>query len=139
MYINVHVRKLASFLEMHQLFHVKSLWGQAITISPSLPIDFTDAMIYAATLSAMLSVFDSSFQKYPQRSYLGALMNIVWAFPTLYLVSPPLMTLFVRATAGSHPSSRMTPHGPGCWRRRALISGERGEQVEEIEKRTKEE
>lgn len=78
------------------------------------------------------SIPDSSCEKYPQRPYHSALMNIVW--PPFCPICPPLLTL--STTAGSHPSSRMTPHGPSCWCRRALISGERGEQVEEIERKT---
>lgn len=57
------------------------------------------------------SVIPAPVLMYPQRPCSRILTNMV---PTA--ISPPLGRM------DSHPPSRMTPHGPNCRRRRALIS-----------------
>jgi len=84
-------------------------------------------MIYTWIYTDQYSILDSSFERYPQRPYLGALINIAW--PLLALSSDaPCNCWFPPFISDDTPRTGLP--ASACF-----DLGERREQVEEIEKR----
>lgn len=111
-----------------------SLWGhQARRRSPlSLPRSISQARY---DLCRRYLSLDSSSEKYPQRPCLGVLMNIVWPpFPACPIwpstPDPSCNRWFPPFISDDTPRTGLL--ASACFD----LGGERGEQVEEIEKRT---